>query len=383
MVRRHPTIRGWGRAALGLTALMAACAHQVRYAPMPAPRPDSGPADATIFLVGDAGEENPRRDAVLAHLRTEVSAASADGRPVAVIYLGDNIYEVGARAGFEAEDRAKLDAQIEPLGDAANVRGVFVPGNHDWALGASTAEARGALDLQRQWIAEAAESHDVALLPGDGCPGPATAEIGTVHLVMIDTEWLLREPDDACGSATDFYRRLQEDLTANASRSVVLLSHHPVASGGPHGGNIGFFSKGPLVFYLASKSGVSIQDLASGAYSGMIQRLEEAIDASGTTPLVHAAGHDHNLQVLRLGGVGQPAYQLVSGSGAKTSKTTRIDGTRYATDGHGYMRLDFRNVDAHLTVFAQETTGGPVRAVFACGLADSECPEARLVERRP
>jgi hypothetical protein len=326
---------------------------------------------------------------VLAHLRDEVDAASSSGIPVVVAYLGDNIYEVGAREDSMEQDLPKLRAQVEPLGTRPNVRGVFVPGNHDWARGAPAVVGRTAVRIQREWLDRLAGGRDVTMRPDDGCPGPATADLGdSAHLVYIDTEWLLREPSDACGGADDFYERLADDLERTRDRPVVVMSHHPMATGGAHGGNVAPLHRGPLVYYLASRAGVSIQDLASGAYSAMIERLRGAFERSGNPPLVFASGHDHNLQVIRLGGPGQPTYQLVSGAGAKAGNVRRIDGTRYATNRNGYMRLDFGAAGVRLVVYAQ--IGGPtarVQTVFSCSLSSTsderDCPEARLVGRAP
>jgi hypothetical protein len=81
-----------------------------------------------------------------------------------------------------------------------------------------------------------------------------------------------------------------------------------------------------------------------------------------------------------MAGPDEPRYQLVSGALAKSDAVRRIDGTRYATDGFGYMRLDFVGQQVQVTVFARHVSGGPVRAVFGCTLSQSapadECPEA-------
>jgi hypothetical protein len=200
----------------------------------------------------------------------------------------------------------------------------------------------------------------------------------------VDTEWLLREPEDDCGTAEAFYERLRRDLEENRAKRVVVMSHHPLASGGEHAGHLALFQNGPLVYYLIKKSGAGIQDLMSPRYSAMIGRLEGAFAASGTRPLLHAAGHDHTLQVIRRASVGQPAYQLVSGAGSRSTNSRRIDGTRYATNGFGYMRVDFGAVGARLSVYARGLDGGDVRPVFSCMLTEAaletECPEAPLAD---
>jgi hypothetical protein len=377
---------GPGCALVALLCWTACAADQVRYQTVGALPATTDRVTATLYLVGDGGEVNTDRDAVLAHLAADIEAVARDGAgpPVVVAFLGDNIYDDGATALAAPADVEKLAGQVLAIGDAPNVRGVFLPGNHDWANGASMEDGREAVERQREWVASMADARNVRFLPDDGCPGPATEDVGeSIHLVYIDTEWLLRDPGGRCGSAADFYARLAEDLRANRDRVVVVLSHHPLASGGPHGGNVALLERGPLVYYLAAKSGVSRQDLGSPAYSAMRRGIGRAIEESGAPPLVHAAGHDHTLQVIRLAGPGEPGYQLVSGALAKSENARRIDGTRYATNGFGYMRLEFVGTRVIVSVFARDVTGGPVRPMFGCtlsrGAPAGECPEAPRV----
>jgi hypothetical protein len=372
-----------------LAAVVSACSPtQVRYRPASQPPDSGGEADAVLFLVGDAGEVNPERADILAHLATEIGgvARGGSGPPVLVAFLGDNIYDEGLPTEPSEKDLAKLNGQVLALGDDADVAGVFLPGNHDWANGASIPDGRAAVARQADWIETVSPGRDIQFLPDDGCPGPAGRDLGsTVHLVFIDTEWLLRRPEERCGSVDAFYGRLTAHLRAHADRLLVVLAHHPLVSGGPHGGNVAPLEMGPFVYYLARKSGASAQDLASGRYSTMVGRLEEAIAASGARPLAFAAGHDHTLQVIAMAGAGTPAFQLVSGAGSKTERSRRIEGTRYATDGYGYMRIDFTRNGSRLTVFARDVDRGPVRPVFSCALTEegTGCPEAPRAEASP
>jgi hypothetical protein len=344
------------------------------------------PVEATLFLVGDAGEVNPHSAAVLAHLGEEVAsvASGAGARPVLVAFLGDNLYEVGAIAGNEETDLAIIEAQAAVVGRLDGVRGVFVPGNHDWSKGGADDQGRMAVRLQQGWISRLGAGRNVALLPADACPGPAAMDLSpSVRLLFVDTEWLLRRPDDDCGSTDEFYERLQRDLEQNRGKRIVVMSHHPLVSGGSHAGHLAPFQNGPLLYYLVRKAGAGVQELASPRYSEMIERTESAFAASGTRPLAHAAGHDHTLQVIRATDPRQPAYQLVSGAGSRSTNSRRIEGTRYAANGFGYMRLDFGAVGARLTVYARDVAGGPVRPVFTCTLSPDapagECPEAPLL----
>jgi hypothetical protein len=379
----HRTLAGF-MALMGAALTFGCASDQVRYAPIGTLPPSGEPAAAVLYLVGDAGEVNAQRDAVLAHLSQDIDAAArgGEGPPVLVAFLGDNIYEEGATPDPAPEDLRKLSGQVLALPPLTNVRGVFVPGNHDWADGAGFEDGRDAIELQSSWVETMSEGRNVAFSPADGCPGPVSEDLGgVVRLVFIDTEWLLRGATDArCGSPADFYGRLTAALREGGDRPVVLLAHHPLASGGPHGGNVGLFERQPVVYYLAAKGGAMRQDLKSSAYTAMRREIAAAITASGAPPLLQAAGHDHTLQVIRMAGDGEPRYQLVSGSASKTSRVRRIEGTRYASDGFGYMRLDFRTGGVGVIVYARPVDGGPVRAVFTCTLTRSapptECPEA-------
>jgi len=369
-----------------LVACLTVCTpQQIRYEPVALAAPVADPIEAVVYLIGDAGEVNEARDAVLTHLRQDIESVSRllASPPITVAFLGDNVYDQGLPTDPTEEDTEKLAGQVRALGTDPNVRGVFLPGNHDWANGASVLEGQAAIARQRDWVERVAPGRDIRFLPGDGCPGPATLDVGaSVHLVLIDTEWLLRSPEQHCGSADDFYARLSADLRMNRERPVVLLSHHPLVSGGPHGGNVALLERGPFVYYLARKAGAAIQDLSSRRYATMVRRLRAAIAASGVRPLAQAAGHDHTLQVIGMAESDAPAFQLVSGAAAKSERSRRVDGGRFATDGFGYMRLDFTPEDVALTVFARDLGGGEVRAVFACLLSVNgnfgACPEAGL-----
>jgi len=365
-----------------LTLLFACTPAQVRYATVASPVPRAAPR-ATLFLVGDAGEINPHSTAVLRHLRENVSSVVSEGSgSVVVAFLGDNLYELGASADTEG-DRAILEAQVAALGGHAQVQGVFIPGNHDWSRGGADVLGRRGVRLQQDWISRLGATSNVRLLPADACPGPATLDIDTsLHLVFVDTEWLLRQPADDCGGVDAFFERLEDDLASNRAKQVIVLSHHPLASGGPHAGHLALFERGPFLYYLLKKSGVNVQDLGSRRYSAMICRFRESFESSGVRPLFQASGHDHSLQVIRLAGPGQPGYQLVSGAGSRSTNSRRIEGTRYATNGYGYMRVDFHDAGPQATVYVRPLEGGELRPAFSCMLASAAtsdtCAEAPM-----
>jgi len=365
------------------SVVLAACATQVQYEALDVTPPAPSGVIGSVFLVGDAGIHSPGRDSVLAHLRRDLDRheeASPEASRV-VLFLGDNIYDLGAREAFREEDLAKLIPQLDAAQGASDTRAFFLPGNHDWAKGAEHVPALETIQRQQAWLHELAPDSSALLLPADGCPGPNRVPVAPgVSVILIDTEWLLRRPDDDCGGEDRFYRDLTDLLRSHVDERMILAAHHPMSTGGPHGGNVSGLDRGPFIQYLALKAGLSIQDLASPTYSAMLTRLRDAISASGVQPLGFAAGHDHSLQVIAMGDEGEPAWQLVSGSASKSSKAERIEGTRYATDQHGYMRVDFTRTVSRLTVFAQSEAETAVRVVFACELPRESGPVAACAE---
>jgi hypothetical protein len=154
---------------------------------------------------------------------------------------------------------------------------------------------------------------------------------------------------------------------------VVVLGHHPLATGGPHGGR---FSWKDHVFPLRSvkkwlwvplpvigslypsvrQGGISPQDLSNETNRRMRAAFEGAMRER--PPLVWAAGHEHALQVLR----GASArHLLVSGAGifGHTSRVVCTDESRFALGRAGFMRLDVeRSGRVRLAVLEVDRAGG-------------------------
>lgn len=288
-----------------------------------------------VYLVGDAGKPAPGGDPVL--IAAERAASRAPERSW-VVFLGDNLYPEGipeAPGAARVEAERILQAQLAvPLN--AGARAIFVAGNHDWDRSGPQgwAEAR----LQEDYL-EAHGGGRVEFLPDGGCPGPAVRDLpGGLRLLALDTQWWLhpydkpRPPPDACPAVSDsaVIDRIQAVLRESAGRPVVVLSHHPMVSGGTHG----VFPLLPTRF--SPRPRFSAQDLGHPRYRHMRAVLRAAFAAH--PPLVHAAGHDHNLQLLQ--GVGS-RFQVVSGTGiyGHTGPVRALPGTLYRRRASGFVRL--------------------------------------------
>jgi len=354
-------------AAVACMLAFQACAAARHLAPAPpAPSAPTGEIDVTLFLIGDAGApaSPPASEPVLVALRTAVATSPA---PV-IVYLGDNLYPAGlpdSTAAGRREAERRLDEQLRVTRETG-VRTFFVPGNHDWGNGAP------GLRRQEAFI-RAGGGGRATLLPPNGCPGPAIADVGaTVRVIALDTEWWLQDdarPSNASScpelSSAQIIGSLNTAVRDAGERVVIVVAHHPLRTGGPHGGHFGWEDHIfplraikpwlviplPIVgslYPIARAHGVSSQDVSSRAY----RRLRAALDSVfvRSRPLVYAAGHEHGLQVIA--GT-STRWLLVSGGGTygHFSHTTALDSARFARKASGFMRIDvLRDRRARLAV---------------------------------
>ena len=327
--------------------------------PAPHAVPPAQNVEQTLILIGDAGRPAPGGEPVLKALTRELGR---EPERTTVVFLGDNVYSDGlppAEAPRRAEMERRLDTQVDVV-RLAGVRAIFIPGNHDWA----DEKPDGWDAIRRQ--ADRVDSRGapkVEMLPKGGCPGPVVEDIGSrLRLVLLDTQWWLhphakpQPPNSGCPQDAEdaVLAALNGALQTAGERQVVVAAHHPLASGGPHGG---YFSFRQHLFPLTDRNkklwiplpvigslypvarlrGASPQDLTNERNRQMREALEGVFREH--PPLVYAAGHEHALQVLD----GASArHLLVSGAGIYNHESTvrKIDGTRFASSRAGFMKLE-------------------------------------------
>jgi hypothetical protein len=240
-----------------------------------------------------------------------------------------------------------------------------VPGNHDWDRQGK--DGWNAIRRQDSLVRELGGDH-VQLLPHGGCPGPEVVDLGRhIRLIALDSQWWLHNDDKPYGPGSPCPTRTEQDVTDSlrgalrdrGARQAIVLDHHPLRSGGEHGGaftladhifplrNLKSWLWIPLpligsLYPLARQHGITNQDLSGRKYGEMVRALEAVF--ARYPPLVVASGHDHDLQVIRGGrsDISNAAYQLVSGAGTlgHTSLVRRVGGSLFERNAAGFMRLD-------------------------------------------
>lgn len=348
-------------------------------------------------MIGDAGAPKDSGEPVLIALQKIVGRAP---EKTTVVFLGDNIYERGMpdsdKRSRDAAEKA-LNAQIAVLG-SDGARGIFIPGNHDWKKSRQGGWHR--IKNLSQYIHGIADTKGVQvnLYPDRGCPGPVHQPLGqNGSLIVLDTQWWLHqyqkpnlEDRAGCESASEeeILAALKKYLieSAREQRMSVVAAHHPLESFGSHGGytstKLHLFPLtmwnhnlwvplpviGTVMVWVRQSFFPRRQDISHESYEHMTTSIREAVSNAaeqGAAPMVYAAGHDHDLQVIA--GGNDTEFHLVSGAGSQ-SKIRGVghgDRTYFAHAHPGFMALDFLvNGKVRLAVFEPVAEGFSAEEVY-------------------
>ena len=331
-----------------------------------------------IFLIGDVGK-TPKDGIAPALSMLEKELKKADENST-LLFLGDNIYPSGMPTKDDPKKRAaaefQLDAQLKVLEEYKG-RPLFIPGNHDWYSRGISGVKRQKKYIQKR-LNKGIENKDDwqdYFLPKPGCAGPDVIELNEqLVMVVIDTQWWLEDWDrnpeinNGCEikSREFFFLSFEEALRKHRNKNVIIAMHHPLESGGSHGGH--FLAKqhffpltminpkayvplpvlGSIPLVLRSTIGIN-QDIAHPKYRRMKADLLRAAKKNGT--YIFVAGHEHNLQYIQ----SERQHFIVSGSGSKKSGVKLIGGSEFAYGAKGFARLDiYKDGTTWLSFFASD-----------------------------
>ena len=387
----------WQFCGLLLCLACTSCAPSGSYCKNPCRvvQADSSRISQRLLLIGDTGKLTKKAGKGIKRkvlLRTVEHYLAAVPARTTVVFLGDNIYPLGlpdedqlpVKQDFQCTGRAcaeqRLDVQLDLL-VRTGVRGIFIPGNHDW-----NREQRGGwhrlMNLQQYINRQQRERNiQVSLLPGQGCPGPSRLVLPAgpgngLVLIVLDTQWWLhayekpdRDNPAGCAPVTEagIIKRLEQQLEAARQnhRQVVVVGHHVLQSNGKHAGYISpdlLASPSDVFSQLRNRTRwAHSQYLAHPVYQHMRQQLETVFSSAlkkGLRPIVYASGHDHSLQVLISKKQKLPMYYLVSGLGSGSEHLVGHDERTlfsYVAETGGFMVLDMlENGETRLAAIAPE-----------------------------
>jgi hypothetical protein len=319
-----------------------------------------------LVLIGDAGlylEDDPTLAAL--------GRWSDTGVPGTVLFLGDNIYD----DGLVEKERKKSETIISQQLGATNTLKVFIPGNHDWGM--DPAKQNIEAILNQQSFIDRWPDGNARWLPRDGCLGPSTLvlsdaarEAPQVVLVLLDpTPFLtprLRADCPQAQTEDEHFAALAAVLAQYQNDYVIVASHYPLLTGGPHGG-LSYGGIGDMIISFIGWIYGGLGNTYEPAYAAWIARAEAVFRVN--PPLVYAAGHDHSLQVLEAGDVA--AVHVVSGAGApkRVSTVTNIPQSLFAHAAAGFVVLDFGWHDGREVIALRVVENGFAEPVFEMELA--------------
>ncbi|MFT3935416.1 MAG: BamA/TamA family outer membrane protein [Chitinophagaceae bacterium] len=304
-----------------------------------------------VILVGDAGEINPAQEAILKHAISQ----SIPGKTIA-LFLGDNIYPKGLELSADKKESsiAILRAQFEGL-RKAGIPVYFVPGNHDWDK--SGPDGYKKMMAVNDYITSLQDSL-LQILPSNACPGPVELPVNNqLVIVAMDSEWWLYpyeknadKSDCDCKTKRDVLGKLNDIVQRNRNKTILFATHHPFESYGTHGGyytlkehlfpltdlNKNLYIPLPIIgslYPILRKTFPPAEDLKNVLYKDMIVGVNSILSQHAN--VVHAAGHEHTLQLIQ-----EDVLQIVSGAGCKHTAVKKGRGSMYAADSSGYVLAD-------------------------------------------
>eukprot|EP00928_Gymnodinium_smaydae_P029524 TRINITY_DN22209_c1_g3_i1.p1 TRINITY_DN22209_c1_g3~~TRINITY_DN22209_c1_g3_i1.p1 ORF type:complete len:1075 (+),score=191.99 TRINITY_DN22209_c1_g3_i1:96-3320(+) len=298
------------------------------------------PCDGKVryLAIGDQGSRGRVQDQVAAGMANVASTMD----PVAIMGVGDNIYENGVA------NRQEMWRMIDQW------RGIYIDryeslrrkwhmvlGNHDWYTDGMQ---------QVYWTEDPANTGGYWNMPYPWFKVSHTIDGVTVDSFLIDTCLWLTDAGDFNGCAWGFKQRpedsfglsrdemvnwLRDALSQSTADWKVVYGHHPLWSAGVHG--------------------------AQWELQGLRDSLGELLREQNVQ--LYVAGHDHSKQVIQVEGL----TQIVTGAGSKDARGRRVDYLPRPQDllhysQHGFVGLDFCNTsDAVIKVYSAE---GSLQAYF-------------------
>ena len=325
---------------------------------------------ATIVLIGDAGQLIKGHTPVISAVRNTIPFNTK----TTIVFLGDNLYPTGlpddATPNYLAR-KAGLDSQII-IAKGTKAQVYFIPGNHDWQNG-----GRGGYEgiVREQKYVDNYGEKNVKFYPEDGCPGPVEVNITPdIVLLIIDSQWWVH-PYDKPGIESDCPYKTKEEvltqiddiLSKDSKKLVIIAFHHTLRSYGVHGG---YFTLKQYIFPFTDAiknayiplpivgtiypitRGVfgTTEDLKHPFYQAFISDMNTVV--KGHQNIIFASGHEHTLQLIKDTGY----YYIVSGAGSKATRVSPNKHKLFGSDKYGFATIEVsKNKNVNTTFYTVDS----------------------------
>lgn len=264
-------------------------------------------ADTAFVVLGDWGRGGGHSQSRVAQA---MGQAAAEAQSRFVISVGDNFYPAGVSSAADPQWKASF----EDVYTAASLQTPWYAalGNHDYRGRPGAQVEYG--QTNPRWRMP----NRYYAVSGDELGSP------DLDLFVLDTTPIAGGYEEAVarlgyGRTTVPHPRAQvawlsSALQRSRARWKVVVGHHPIHSGGHHGGS---------------------EELAA--------KIEPLLQAHGVQ--AYLCGHDHVLQHIRVGGVNH----VCTGAGASAGHVAAIDGTLFMASQAGFALFTRAADTMHLT----------------------------------
>ncbi len=308
--------------------------------------PDIENIDYELFLVGDIAQDDKDFsksnivNLIKSQLRPEIKNQS-------VVFLG-NILGNQEVLDQEDESNKKREQEIRDCLSTLNQNTdklFLIPGNNEWFNG----DAHNLKSIQdsEQFIENQIGDKNI-FVPSGGCGEPKVVNLtDDLVLVLIDSQWMLQGDDSSerrrsscdVDNALDFITTLNNTLSRNKNKNVIIASHHPVYSNGKTGGNyplknhlIPFPILGSVINGVKQLA-VTPQKIGHPQYEVYRSAMQTAL--SNFEGIINASAHDKNMQYI----IKNDNHYVIAGSGAEVEYTRKGGLAEFAAMEFGFAKI--------------------------------------------
>ncbi|WP_051292741.1 BamA/TamA family outer membrane protein [Olivibacter sitiensis] len=297
------------------------------------------------IFIGPTGGDTALQEKIISKVEDMLIAKSST-----VFYLGSQKV-TEKKQGYQA-----LSRLFKPF-ENKETSVFMLSGERDWGNQPSWHE----LQTLEDYLKANADSTWVHLIPKNGCPDPQLFQLDS-NLVALsfDSNWLIQptdmnnDDDDCdCDTKQDVLDKIEELLYLNRKKTILLVTHHPVASYGHRGGyytwkdhlfpltnlNKNLYIPLPIIgsLYPLGRSTLfsSEQDLRQPQYSRWIDAMEDIMDQQHNIYLF--SSHEKGQQLIQ---TEDGNIQSITGAN-KSANLLRGKRAVYSSGRPGFVVYDY------------------------------------------